>query len=113
MPYRFERDARTPYSEVYVIENEEGDEVGRIDLHFTSSIVYATLCVVDDTDEDDVQELIDEIDERLVLTADPYREDFVVTVWTGRETGVYSEDDEEVEDEEELLTDEEQNGHRG
>ena len=108
MPYRFERDVRTPYSEVYVIENDDGDEVGRIDIHFTSSIVYATLCVAEGTDEDDVQELIDEIDERLVLTADPYREDFVVTVWTGRETGVYSEDDDE-----DVLSDEEQDGHRG
>lgn len=111
MPYRFERDVRTPHSEVYVIENDEGEEVGRIDIHFTSSIVYATLCVTEDTDEDDVQELIDEVDERLVLTADPYREDFVVTVWTGRETGVYSEDDDE--DDEDVLGDEEQDGHRG
>jgi hypothetical protein len=36
------------------------------------------------------------------MTAEPYREDFVVTVWRGSPAGVYSdadfEDDEEDED---------------
>ena len=102
MPYRFEREARTPYSEVFVIETDEGDEIGRVDLHFTPSVAYATLCVSESRDEDAIQELIAEIDERLVMTTDPYREDFVVTVWTGRESGVYSDEDADDEDEEEF-----------
>ena len=110
MPYRFEREARTPYSEVFVIETDEGDEIGRVDLHFTPSVAYATLCVTEGRDEDAIQELIAEIDERLVMTTDPYREDFVVTVWTGRESGVYSDEDED-EDEDEFK-DNEQDGHR-
>lgn len=100
MPYRFEREARTPYSEVFVIENEGGDDVGRVDIHFTQSVAYATLCVGEDFDEDAVQDLIAQIDERLVMTTDPYREDFIVTVWTGRESGVYSDEDLDEEDEE-------------
>jgi hypothetical protein len=105
MPYRFEREARTPYSEVFVIENENGDDAGRVDLHFTPSVAYATLCIPDGLSEDDIQEMISQIDERLVMTTDPYREDFVVTVWTGREAGVYSDEDmdegeEDDEDEE-------------
>ncbi|MFN8558792.1 MAG: hypothetical protein U0531_16125 [Dehalococcoidia bacterium] len=112
MPYRFERDARTPYSEVFVIENDEGEDVGRVDLHFTPSVAYATLCVGDDFDEEGVQDLIAQIDERLVMTTDPYREDFVVTVWTGRESGVYSDEDLD-EDDEEDDDEEAQNGHRG
>ena len=116
MPYRFEREARTPYSEVYVIESEEGEDVARVDLHFTPSVIYATLCVSDTLEEEGIQELIAQIDERLVLTTDPYREDFVVTVWAGRESGVYSDedlDDDDDEEEEVSEDDIEQNGHRG
>jgi len=110
MPYRFEREARTPYSEVFIIEDEEGNEVGRVDIHFTPSVTYATLCVQDGMDEEAVQDLISQIDERLVMTTDPYREDFVVTVWKGREAGVYSDEDEETE--EELDFEDTDNGHR-
>ena len=110
MPYHFEREARTPYSEIFIIENEAGEDAGRVDLHFTPSVTYATLCIADGLSEDDIQELIAQIDERLVMTTDPYREDLVVTVWTGRESGVYSDEDmddddadEEIEDEDEEL----------
>jgi len=99
MPYHFEREARTPYSEIFVIENESGDDAGRVDLHFTPNVTYATLCIAESMTEDDIQELIAQIDERLVMTTDPYREDLVVTVWTGREAGVYSDEDMDDEDE--------------
>jgi hypothetical protein len=97
--YQFEREARTPYSESYVIE-DDGEAVGRVDIHFTSSgAVHATLCVPVEFDDDDLQDLIGEIDERLVLTTDVYRDDFIVTVWAGRHAGVYSEEMDEDEDE--------------
>jgi hypothetical protein len=111
--YNFERESRTPYSESFVIE-ADGDDVGRVDLHYTPSITYGTLCIPETFTEDDIQELISEIDERVVMSNDPYREDFVVTVWAGRQTGVYSEEDMEEEEEEE--EDEEEmeggDGHR-
>jgi hypothetical protein len=110
MPYHFEREARTPYSEIFVIENEAGEDTGRVDLHFTPSVTYATLCLTEGFSEDDIQELIAQIDERLVMTTDPYREDLVVTVWTGRETGVYSDEDMEEDDEIEFEEDEERIG---
>jgi hypothetical protein len=98
--YRFERECRTPYSESYSVESDSGDDVARVDLHLTNAGAYATLCVSEGLTEDDIQELIGQIDERLVMTSDPYREDFVVTVWTGRETGVYSDEDDEDDEEE-------------
>jgi len=103
--YHFERESRTPNSESYVVEMD-GDEVGRVDIHFTANMAYATLCILERLVDEEVRELIGEIDERLVMTTDPFREDFVVTVWAGRETGVYS--DEDLEDEEEEF---EGNGH--
>jgi len=95
--YQFERECRTTQSESYIVELDE-DEVGRVDIHYTPSVAYATLCVGENLTTEDVRELISEIDERLVLTTDPFREDFMVTVWTGREYGNYS--DEDFEDEE-------------
>ena len=95
--YQFERQARTPNSEAFIIRDGE-DDAGRVDIHYGSEVVTATLCVAESASEDDIQELISEIDERLVMTAEPFRDDFVVTVWLGREAGVYSEDiDDETE----------------
>lgn len=96
--YTFEREARTPYSEVFTIEGENGSDIGRVDLHYTPTVTYATLAVTESLTEEDIQDLIAQIDERLVMTCDPYREDFIVTVWTGRETGVYSDEDNEDDD---------------
>jgi len=92
--YTYERDARTAYSEAYTIEIE-GEAIGRVDLHYAASGVHATLCVPEEYDDDDIQDLIADVDERLVLSHDPDRFDFVVTVWRGTPAGVYSEDDEE------------------
>lgn len=98
--YVFDRECRTPNSESYIIESGE-EEIGRVDIHYTSSMAYATLCVGEDMTEEDIRELVSEIDERLVLTTDPFREDFVVTVWAGREAAVFSDEDLEAEEEEE------------
>jgi len=98
--YVFERECRTPHSECYIIESGE-DEIGRVDIHYTPSMAYATLCVGEDMTEEDLRELASEIDERLVLTTDPFREDFVVTVWAGREAAVFSDEDLEGEEDEE------------
>jgi hypothetical protein len=90
--YQFERESRTPHSEAYAID-DGGDVIGRVDIHFTlANYAHATLCVPQDFDEDDIEDLIDEIDERLVLTAHPHREDFIVTVWRGVQAGVFSEE---------------------
>lgn len=84
--------------------------MGRVDIHYApSGVAYATLCVVERLTEEEIRELIGEVDERLVMTADPYREDFVVTVWAGREVGNYCDEDFEAEEEEEEAED---NGHR-
>ncbi len=107
MAFNFDRESRTSSSESYIIEMDE-EEVGRLDLHFTSSVTYGTLAVVESLTEDEIRSLISEIDERLVLSNDPFREDFMVTVWSGREYGSYS--DEDFEDE--LDQDDDGNGFR-
>ncbi|MBI3978596.1 MAG: hypothetical protein HY331_10475 [Chloroflexi bacterium] len=89
--YRFERQSRTLSSEQYIIR--EGDQrVGRVDLHFTQSVVHATLAVEERLTEDEIMDLIDLIDEDLVSSSDVPRDDFVIAVYQGREVGVYSDD---------------------
>lgn len=95
--YRFVREARTPQSESYAIEDSE-HALGRVDLHFTSSATYATLAVHEAIGDEAVQELIAQVDDRLVMTADPYREDLIVTVWRGVEVGVFADDASDDED---------------
>ena len=94
--YHFERIARTPQSESWRIETDAA-AIGRVDLHFTDAKTYGTLVVHTSVAEADIEELITEVDARLVSTADEYREDFVVTVWRGEEFGTFSEDDTEDE----------------
>jgi len=101
--YRFERETRTSESESFVIVADDR-EFGRVDIHYGPDVVNATLCVPDNVSEDDIQDVIGEVDERIVMSANPFRDDFVVTVWIGRQAGVYSE---EYDEEEEI----EGNGH--
>mgnify|MGYP000963605975 CR=1 FL=1 len=99
-----ERQFRTPFSEGYYLKNDKGDKIGRVDLHFATDVVYATLIIEIETTEDDVMDLIEQIDEELVMTADVQRDDLLVTVYRGKDLGFYSDDyfgDEEDEDEDE------------
>ncbi|MFQ5933276.1 MAG: hypothetical protein ACE5KI_01375 [Dehalococcoidia bacterium] len=98
--YRFERECRTPHSETYTITDDE-TPVGRVDLHYTHSVVHATLCVLESVTQDGIQELIDTIDEELVTTADAARGDFIVSVYQGRDIGVFSDEDFGEEEEKE------------
>ncbi len=99
----FERQLRTLYSEGYYINRGE-ERLGRVDLHYATEIVYGTLIVESELSEDEINDLIEQIDEDLVMTADVERDDFQVTVYQGKELGFYSDDyfdDEDDEDDEE------------
>jgi len=109
-PVTFERQFRTPHSEGYYMKDGKGDKIGRVDLHFATDVVYATLVVEVDTPEDDVLDLIEQIDEDLVVTADVHRDDFLVTVYRGRDLGFYSDDYFGEDEEEEGEYGEEENG---
>ena len=98
--YNFEREARTPYSEVYTIDDGE-HSLGRVDVHYTASATFATLAIHHSLGDDQVQGLLAALDERIVSTADPYREDLIVTVWKGEEIGVFADDSDFDDDDDE------------
>jgi hypothetical protein len=93
---RFERHFRTPYSESYYIFQGASlpgnNRLGTIDIHFTTSNVHGTLILERELDESELTKLIEQIDEDLVLSADMPRDDFLVSVYVGRDVGFYSDD---------------------
>ena len=88
--FTFEREVRTPYSEAYTIQ-EDGRQVGRVDIHFAHDMVHVAVAVDESLTQETIQEIIDTIDEDLVDAVGISREGFVVHVFQGRETGVFSD----------------------
>ena len=97
---RFERSVRTETSEVFAIFGG-ARRLGRVDLHYGRFEVNGTLLLEVDLTDDEVQQLIDQLDEELVQTHDPEREDFLVTVFKAEELGFYSDEFESEEDSDE------------
>ncbi len=88
--FNLEREVRTPYSEAYTII--EGDRpVGRVDIHFADGVVHLSVTVDESLTQDAIQEIIDTVDEDIVDAVGISREGFVVHVFQGRETGVFSD----------------------
>ena len=91
-PFTFEREVRTPSSEAYTI-SEEGRPVGRVDIHFADDVVHVAIAVDESLTQEAIQEIIDTIDEDMVDAVGIGREGFVVHVFQGRETGVFSDNE--------------------
>jgi len=93
---RFERHFRTPYSESYYIMQgtsmQSNNRLGTIDIHFTTTAVHGTLILERELEETELTKLIEQIDEDLVLSADMPRDDFLVSVYIGRDVGFYSDE---------------------
>ena len=85
----FEREVRTEHSECYtVLENDQ--PIGRVDIHFSTVVVHATLCVVESLTRDRIQDLVEVVDEELVNSIGVSREEFIVHVHQGIDLGVFS-----------------------
>lgn len=93
---RFERHFRTPYSESYYIMQgsalQNNSRLGTVDIHFTTTTVHGTLILERELEETDLSKLIEQIDEDLVLSADMPRDDFLVSVYIGKDVGFYSDE---------------------
>lgn len=88
---RFDRQFRTSTSEgYYLVLNTT--RIGSLDLHFTSTTVHCTLVLERELPSSDLAKLIEQIDEDLVLSADTPRDDFLVSVYLGKELGFFNDD---------------------
>ena len=71
---------------------QSNNRLGTVDIHFTSNAVHGTLILERELEETDLTKLIEQIDEDLVLSADMPRDDFLVSVYVGRDIGFYSDE---------------------
>lgn len=87
----YHRQSRTSSSEQYQVM--DGDQrVGHLDLHFGSAEVFGTLVLDREWSDEELTDLIEQIDEDLVLSSEMPREDFLVRVFVGKETGLFSDE---------------------
>ena len=90
--YNFQRETRTPYSECYIVlENET--VVGRLDIHYADVVVHATLNVDESVTSEDIQDIIDDIEGELLDAVGIVRQEIIIHVHQGRDLGVYTASD--------------------
>lgn len=86
----YHRLSRTPHSEQY--ELFDGDSrIAHLDLHFAATDVFGTLIFDREQKDDDITDVIQQIDDELVESAETPREDFFVRVFVGRQLEEYSD----------------------
>lgn len=71
---------------------QNNSRLGTVDIHFTTTSVHGTLILERELEEADLTKLIEQIDEDLVLSADMPRDDFLVSVYVGKDVGFYSDE---------------------
>ena len=71
---------------------QSNNRLGTVDIHFTTTAVHGTLILEREPEETDLTKLIEQIDEDLVLSADMPRDDFLVSVYVGKDVGFYSDE---------------------
>jgi hypothetical protein len=67
------------------------ERIGHIDLHYGSTDVFGTLIFDRELSDDDASDVIQQIDDELVDSAETPREDFFVRVFVGRQLEEYSD----------------------
>ena len=87
--FNFQRECRTSHSECHTVLEDE-NTVGRVDIHFTSTVIHATLNVSESLTSDAIQNLIDTMDEQLMDSVGVGRQEIIVHVHQGRDLGVFS-----------------------
>jgi len=99
---RFVRVVRTPHSEQYILWEDE-TRLGQIDIHYNMDLINATLVVEKELDASRQNAIINQIDEEIITSYLPQfeRENFLITIFHGRELEPYSDGEPDVEDEEE------------
>ncbi len=63
---KFEREVRTPYSEAYLVMEQER-QVGRVDIHFAAEMVHVAVSVDESLTQETVQQIIDTVDEDMSI----------------------------------------------
>jgi hypothetical protein len=89
--FRLVRLLRTLSSEIYLIW-EADNRVGQVDLHFADNSVQADIFLEADLSEEERQELFAQLDDDIVSSYLPSfeRDQFIITVFVGREVDSFN-----------------------
>ena len=87
---RYDRLYRTPSSEAYLLSRGE-QPLARLELHYAQIAVYGLLLFEREPAEPEIRALIAQVDDDLVWTAGVPRDDLVISVYSGRELGVFDD----------------------
>tara|TARA_B100001964_G_C13992423_1_gene491249 strand:+ start:346 stop:705 length:360 start_codon:yes stop_codon:yes gene_type:complete len=91
-----QRDIRTEVSESYSILSN-GLQVGKLDIHFLPGIITGTLVVFENVTEEMIQELTLMIDEDIVDCFGIDTGNISISIYQGRDMGVYSRKEYQIE----------------
>lgn len=99
---RFTRVMRTPHSEQYVLW-EGKTRIGQVDIHYNMDIIHGTLVVERAFSESAMSAIIGQIDAEIVSSYMPpfERENFLLTIFQGKELEPYADGEPDIDDEEE------------
>jgi hypothetical protein len=61
-----------------------------VDIHYTESVIHASLYIAESLTTDAIQELIDTMDQELMDSVGIARQEVIVHVHQGRDLGVFS-----------------------
>lgn len=91
--YGFQREVRTPYSESLFVIDEDDRDIGRLEVHYPTGMVHATMIVRTDVSESEAEEIanrfINDISQQLGVDGDAV----AIHVYQGEDRGVVRNDD--------------------
>lgn len=91
--YGFQREVRTPYSESLYIIGDDDRDIGRLEVHYPTGMVHATLIVRPDVSESEFEEIanrfIHDVSQQLGVDGDSVS----IHVYQGEERGIVRNDD--------------------
>lgn len=91
--YGFQREVRTPYSESLYVIGEDDRDIGRLEVHFPTGTVHATLIVRNDVSESEIEEIagrfINDVSQQLGVDGG----EVAIHVFQGEERVVYRSND--------------------
>lgn len=91
--FDLQREVRTPHSESFFLVDESDRDVGRVEVHYPSGMVHATLMVQPDLTEADIRTIANRLIHEWGQTIGMDGAEVAIHVYQGEDRGVFTNDD--------------------
>ena len=91
--YSFQREVRTANSESLFVIDEADRDVGRLEVHYPTGMVHATLIVRDDVPESEIREIANRFMQDVSQLIGVDGAEVAVHVYRGEDRGVFTNDE--------------------